>query len=254
MNGDETKNGKCKAGYYYCYTDEKCKPIPKGFKVVGRAGYLRKENGHSVDDENTNGNGNGNGNGHSNGNGNGGNGGGMSESKSGDSSLRDWFSKSKSSDGKPGWVQLGGKYAGKPCARQPGQTTKPKCGSSKMKRNLSKDEEERAFRRKNAKDPNPDRKGKAINVKTEETILEKEMRDKKGNDKFDRYKRMVRHKQDKYGVSTLKQRVMHGGVDHNIDNERKAKGMKEEFTTLPLQLEIPTDIRDFNLGLMFRES
>ncbi len=188
------KNGKCKAGYYYCYTDEKCKPIPKGFKVVGRAGYLRKENGHSVDDENKNGNGNGNGNGHSNGNGNGGNGGGMSESKSGDSSLRDWFGKSKSSDGKPGWVQLGGKYAGKPCARQPGQTTKPKCGSSKMKRNLSKDEEERAFRRKNAKDPNPDRKGKAINVKT------------------------------------------------------------EEFTTLPLHVEVPTNIKEFNLGLMFRES
>ena len=188
------KNGKCKAGYYYCYTDEKCKPIPKGFKVVGRAGYLRKENGHSVDDENKNGNGNGNGNGHSNGNGNGGNGGGMSESKSGDSSLRDWFGKSKSSDGKPGWVQLGGKYAGKPCARQPGQTTKPKCGSSKMKRNLSKDEEERAFRRKNRKDPNPDRKGKAINVKT------------------------------------------------------------EEFTTLPLHVEVPTNIKEFNLGLMFRES
>ena len=116
------------------------------------------------------------------------------KSKSGDSSLRDWFGKSRSSDGKPGWVQLGGKYAGKPCAKQPGQTTKPKCGSSKMKRNLSKDEEERAFRRKNAKDPNPDRKGKAINVKT------------------------------------------------------------EEFTTLPLQIEIPTEIRDFNLGLMFRES
>ena len=93
--------------------------------------------------------------------------------KSGDNSLRDWFGKSKSSDGKPGWVQLGGKYAGKPCARQPGQTTKPKCGSSKMKRNLNKDEEEAAFRRKNAKDPNPDRKGKAINVKTEETINER---------------------------------------------------------------------------------
>jgi hypothetical protein len=93
--------------------------------------------------------------------------------KSGDSSLHDWFSKSKSSDGKPGWVQLGGKYAGKPCAKQPGQTTKPKCGSSKMKRDLNKDEEERAFRRKNAKDPNPDRKGKAINVKTEETINER---------------------------------------------------------------------------------
>ena len=63
-----------------------------------------------------------------------------------------------------------------------------------MKRNLSKDEEERAFRRKNAKDPNPDRKGKAINVKT------------------------------------------------------------EEFTTLPLHVEVPTNIKEFNLGLMFRES
>ena len=189
-----SKNGKCKAGYYYCYTDKKCKLIPKGFKMVGRAGYLRKENGHSVDDDdNTNGNGS-NGNGNGNGSNGNGNGGGMSESKSGDSSLRDWFGKSKSSDGKPGWVQLGGKYAGKPCAKQPGQTTKPKCGSSKMKRNLSKDEEQAAFRRKNAKDPNPDRKGKAINVKT------------------------------------------------------------EEFTTLPLQIEIPTEIRDFNLGLMFRES
>jgi len=91
----------------------------------------------------------------------------IEKSKSGDSSLRDWFSKSRSSDGKPGWVQLGGKYAGKPCARQPGQTTKPKCGSSKMKRNLNKDEEDAAFRRKNAQDPNPDRKGKAINVDTE---------------------------------------------------------------------------------------
>ena len=88
--------------------------------------------------------------------------------KSGDSSLRDWFSKSRSSDGTPGWVQLGGKYAGKPCAKQPGQTTKPKCGSSKMKADLSKEEEERAFRRKNRQDPNPDRKGKAKNVATEE--------------------------------------------------------------------------------------
>ena len=93
--------------------------------------------------------------------------------KSGDSSLRDWFGKSKSSDGKPGWVQLGGKYAGKPCAKQPGQTTKPKCGSSKMKRNLNKDEEEAAFRRKQKEDPNPNRKGKAINVKTEDLDLKK---------------------------------------------------------------------------------
>jgi len=91
----------------------------------------------------------------------------VSESKSGDSSLRDWFSKSKSSDGKPGWVQLGGKYAGKPCAKQPGQKTKPKCGSSKMAANLDDKEEKKAFNRKQRQDPNPNRKGKAINVKTE---------------------------------------------------------------------------------------
>jgi hypothetical protein len=88
--------------------------------------------------------------------------------KSGDSSLHDWFTKSKSSDGKPGWVQLGGKYAGKPCAKQPGQTTKPKCGSSKMKRDLDDEEEQKAFERKNRQDPNPDRRGKAKNVATEE--------------------------------------------------------------------------------------
>ena len=121
---NEEMNGKCKAGYYYCYTDKKCKPIPKGFKVVGRMGMLRKENGHSVDDEtdtkkNGKGNGNGNGNG---GNGNGNGGGTVSEE-----GLRDWFGKSKSKGGKPGWVQV---VSGKPCARQPGQKSTPKCVSS----------------------------------------------------------------------------------------------------------------------------
>ena len=88
---------KCPSGEYYCYTDKKCKPIPKGFKMVVPAGYLRKENGHSVEDEaETKKNGNG-----SNGNGNGNGGGSVSEAnKSGDSSLRDWFGKSRSSDGK----------------------------------------------------------------------------------------------------------------------------------------------------------
>ena len=100
------------------------------------------------------------------------------ETKSGDSSLHDWFSKSKSSDGKPGWVQLGGKYAGKPCAKQPGQTTKPKCGSSKMSANMSDDEEDAAARRKRKEDPNPDRAGQAKNVKTEEFVNEDACKEK----------------------------------------------------------------------------
>ena len=103
------------------------------------------------------------------------------ETKSGDEGLRDWFGKSKSSDGKSGWVQLGGKWAGKPCARQPGQTSTPKCGSSKMAANMSDEEEERARRRKNRQDPNqPEKTGGAAptNVKTEEMNLQ-EVKDKR---------------------------------------------------------------------------
>ena len=104
------------------------------------------------------------------------------ETKSGDEGLRDWFGKSKSSDGKSGWVQLGGKWAGKPCARQPGQTSTPKCGSSKMAANLSPEEEEKARTRKNRQDPNqPEKTGgaKPTNVRTEEMDLQ-EVKDKPG--------------------------------------------------------------------------
>ena len=69
----------CPKGQYYCYTDNKCKKIPKGY-AVGARGYLKQE--PQEDDSKNNGNGNGNGNSKSNGssgngggNGNGGNGG-----------------------------------------------------------------------------------------------------------------------------------------------------------------------------------
>jgi hypothetical protein len=76
--------------------------------------------------------------------------------------LRQWF------DGpSKGWVQAGGKYDGKPCAKQPGQKTKPKCVSPEKRRTMSKKERESAARRKRKKDPNPNRKGKPINVNTD---------------------------------------------------------------------------------------
>ncbi len=78
---NEENAKRCKVGYYYCFTEKKCKKIPIGYHV-GRGGYLAKDNEDSSSEDNKNGkkNGNGsNGNG-SNGNGsNGGNGGGMSE-------------------------------------------------------------------------------------------------------------------------------------------------------------------------------
>ena len=37
------KSGKCKAGYYYCYTDKVCKPISKGMRVTARFSGSGKE-------------------------------------------------------------------------------------------------------------------------------------------------------------------------------------------------------------------
>ena len=224
----------CKKGYYYCFTDKKCKRIPKGWHVMSSTGRLMRDSEHQDENkEETNGkkkngngngaNGNGNGNGESNG---GSNGGGVSESKdhevamaqsqlkksakniaklrkalgkkekdipawmqakitdtahdtdaaagyadkmdeevisekrdgksakSKGYSLRDWFKGG-------GWVQAGGKYDGKPCAKQPGQKTKPFCRDADDRANMSKKERSRRAAKKRREDPNPDRKGKA---------------------------------------------------------------------------------------------
>ena len=81
--GEAKESKKCPDGKYWCYTDKKCKKIPRGYHL-GYRGYLEhdnengKKNGNGSDGTG-NGNGNGNGNGGSNGNGGGngsGNGGG----------------------------------------------------------------------------------------------------------------------------------------------------------------------------------
>ena len=59
----------CPKGKYYCFTEKKCKPLPRGYRI-GYGGRLAPDN------RSDSGNGNGNSNGHSNGNGNNGNGGG----------------------------------------------------------------------------------------------------------------------------------------------------------------------------------
>ena len=78
---------KCKQGYYYCYTDKKCKKIPTGYRI-GYGGYLKRDdekNGNGKSNGSSNGNGNGangsgNGNGGSGGNGGGNGSGGVGES------------------------------------------------------------------------------------------------------------------------------------------------------------------------------
>ena len=75
-------------------------------------------------------------------------------------SLRDWFKGG-------GWVQAGGKYDGKPCAKQPGQKTKPYCRDADDRAAMSKKERNKRAAKKRREDPNPNKKGKAKNVKQE---------------------------------------------------------------------------------------
>ena len=77
--------------------------------------------------------------------------------------LRNWFNPSHP---KGGWKRLNskGEVIG-PCAREPGEP-KPKCMSNAQRAGLSKKERASAVRRKRAQDPNPERKGEPINVKS----------------------------------------------------------------------------------------
>jgi len=77
-----------------------------------------------------------------------------------DYSLHDWFKGG-------GWVQAGGKYDGKPCAKQPGQKTKPFCRDADDRAAMSKEERNKRAKKKRKEDPNPNRKGKAKIVTAE---------------------------------------------------------------------------------------
>ena len=85
--------------------------------------------------------------------------GGITEARDGKSSkdkgysLRDWFKGG-------GWKQTGGKYDGKPCAKQPGQKTKPYCRDADDRAAMSKEERNKRAAKKRKEDPNPNRKGK----------------------------------------------------------------------------------------------
>jgi len=126
---EEKKRNRCKQGNYYCYTDKKCKPIPVGY-VIGRDGMLDKEDNSEKNGSNGNGNGNG--------------------SSISEEGLRDWFGKSKSKDGKGGWVNV---VTGGTCASdEPGEGT-PKCVSSAKRASMTKAERLSAARRKKAADP-----------------------------------------------------------------------------------------------------
>jgi len=98
-----------------------------------------------------------------------------------DENLRDWFKKSKSTDGKPGWVQV---VSGKPCAKQPGQKTTPKCVSSAKRASMSKKERESAQRRKREADPDQPEKSGAAKPTYVATDKKKKKKSKKNEDLY----------------------------------------------------------------------
>jgi hypothetical protein len=75
-----------------------------------------------------------------------------------DYSLSDWFKGG-------GWIQVAGKYKGKPCAKQPGQKTKPFCRDADDAAAMSTAEKKRRTTKKRKEDPNPNRTGKAKMIK-----------------------------------------------------------------------------------------
>jgi len=88
-----------------------------------------------------------------------------------DYSLHDWFAGG-------GWVQAGGKYDGKPCAKQKGQKTKPFCRDADDRAAMSKKERNKRAKKKRKEDPNPNRKGKAKMVR--ESNWREELQEKIG--------------------------------------------------------------------------
>ena len=92
--------------------------------------------------------------------------------------LRDWFGKSKSKDGKSGWVNV---VTGGTCASdKPGEGT-PKCVSSSKRASMTPAERKSAQRRKKAADPNQQSKSGAAKPTYVSTDPKKKMKESTDN-------------------------------------------------------------------------
>jgi hypothetical protein len=108
--------------------------------------------------------------------------------------LRKWFGKSKSKDGKAGWVDV---VDGDACAREEGEKATPKCVSSAKRASMSKKERLAAQAKKRREDPNQPKKknaAKPTNVKTD--IKEEKDKPGKGSGKKDACYHKVKSRYD----------------------------------------------------------
>jgi len=108
--------------------------------------------------------------------------------------LRKWFGKSKSKDGKSGWVDV---VDGDACAREEGETATPKCVPKSKYNSMTKAERESAQRRKRYADPdqpNKENAAKPTYVKTD--IKEEKDKPGKGSGKKDACYHKVKSRYD----------------------------------------------------------
>ena len=144
--------------------------------------------------------------------------------------LRDWFGKSsgttKSGRRVRGWVQVGGKYDGKPCARQPGQKTTPKCVSSSKRRSMSKDERDSARRRKVAADPGQPQKTGAAKPTMVSTDPKRKMKEAK---ELPKNVKGIAKELDKAVElhSSQAKRLRKAGISEAKDKKGKGSGTKD---------------------------
>ena len=144
--------------------------------------------------------------------------------------LRNWFGKSsgttKSGRKVKGWVQVGGKYDGKPCARQPGQKTTPKCTSSSKRASMSDKERDSARRRKVAADPGQPQKSGAAKPTMVSTDPKKKMKEAK---ELPKNVKGIAKELDKAVElhSSQAKRLRKAGISEAKDKKGKGSGTKD---------------------------
>ena len=154
-------------------------------------------------------------------------------------SLHNWFKGSRSKGGKPGWVQV---VSGKPCARQPGQKSTPKCVSSAKRASMTDAERKSAQRRKRAADPNQAEKtgaAKPTYVSTDKP--KKKMSEEMKRDEYG----------DPIGGPKISKKQMKKNLTSNTPDEQHTTTTSEGYIDLPLHVEIPKSDGDFKLCLLY---
>ena len=126
--------------------------------------------------------------------------------------LRDWFGKSKSKDGKKGWVNV---VTGDSCASdKPGEGI-PKCVSSSKRASMSKKERVAAQAAKRREDPGQQKKSgasKPTMVKTDRKVRKEE----KFVPPYEELKTVAREKEKK--KSRMKAMEVNGALDENVSS------------------------------------